>query len=250
VRDETWHGHRRSSVPVRNQRKGELQSVWQCLDGDVQRRHRDSAGGVQHEMTPAVLIEDLPGYNREYVEPQAVTQLLKKLSGGDKEAFDQLVPVVYEQLRKLASRSLRASRQDHTLRATALVHEAYLRLADSGGEWQDRVHFYAVAARVMRNILVDYAKAAKRQKRGGGAERITFDDALIVSHSAMPGITDLDEALRRLEAQDARKAKIVELLFFGGLTYEETASAMGISEATVHRDLKMAKAWLHRDLSA
>jgi RNA polymerase sigma factor (TIGR02999 family) len=183
------------------------------------------------------------------LEPQAVTVLLKRLSGGDKEAFDRLVPLVYDQMRKLASRSLRSARGDHTLRATALVHEAYLRLADSGGDWQDRVHFYAVAARVMRNILVDYAKAAKRQKRGGGAERITFDDALMVSAATVPRITDLDEALARLEAQDARKARIVELLFFGGLTYEETAAALGISEATVHRDLKLAKAWLQRDLS-
>jgi RNA polymerase sigma-70 factor (ECF subfamily) len=182
-------------------------------------------------------------------EPQAVTRLLQRLSTGDREAFDHLVPLVYDQLRKLASRSLRSARGDHTLRATALVHEAYLRLADAGGAWQDRVHFYAVAARVMRSILVDYARAAKRQKRGSGAERVTFDDALIVSAATIPGITDLDEALGRLEAQDARKAKIVELLFFGGLTYEETAAALGISEATVHRDLKMAKAWLHRDLS-
>ena len=106
-------------------------------------------------------------------EREAVTQLLRKLSGGDKEGFDRLIPLVYDQLRRLASRSLRSERSDHTLRATALVHEAYLRLADADGEWQDRVHFYAVAARVMRSILVDHAKAPHRQKRGGGAEHIT-----------------------------------------------------------------------------
>jgi RNA polymerase sigma-70 factor (ECF subfamily) len=183
------------------------------------------------------------------LEPQAVTQLLKRLNGGDRAAFDHLVPLVYDQLRKLASRSLRSQRSDHTLRATALVHEAYLRLADASGDWQDRVHFYAVAARVMRNILVDYAKAGKREKRGGGAVRIEFDEAVMVGAAPAPGLTELDEALQRLEMHDARKAQVVELLFFGGLTYDEAAAALGISEATVHRDLKMAKAWLHKDLS-
>jgi RNA polymerase sigma-70 factor (ECF subfamily) len=180
---------------------------------------------------------------------EAVTRLLRRLSGGEKDAFDSLMPLVYDQLRRLASRSLRAERPGHTLRATALVHEAYLRLADAGGDWQDRVHFYAVAARVMRNILVDYAKSAKRQKRGGGAVHVDFDEAVLVDPSAAPGLPDLDESLRRLEVHDLRKSKVVELLFFGGLTYEETAAALGISEATVHRELKMAKAWLYRDLA-
>jgi RNA polymerase sigma-70 factor (ECF subfamily) len=182
-------------------------------------------------------------------EREAVTQLLKRLSGGEKDAFDHLIPLVYDQLRRLASRSLRAERSGHTLRATALVHEAYLRLADSGGDWQDRVHFYAVAARVMRNILVDYAKGAKRQKRGGGARQIGFDEAVLVDSSSAAVLPDLDESLQRLEMNDPRKGKVVELLFFGGLTYEETAAALGISEATVHRELKMAKAWLYRDLA-
>jgi RNA polymerase sigma-70 factor (ECF subfamily) len=182
-------------------------------------------------------------------EREAVTRLLKRLSGGEKDAFDSLMPLVYEQLRRLASRSLRAERPGHTLRATALVHEAYLRLAGAGGDWQDRVHFYAVAARVMRNILVDYAKGAKRQKRGGGAQHVDFDEAVLVDPCSAPGLPDLDESLRRLEVHDPRKSKVVELLFFGGLTYEETAAALGISEATVHRELKMAKAWLYRDLA-
>jgi RNA polymerase sigma-70 factor (ECF subfamily) len=180
---------------------------------------------------------------------EAVTRLLKRLSGGEKDAFDHLMPLVYDQLRRLASRSLRAERPGHTLRATALVHEAYLRLADAGGDWQDRVHFYAVAARVMRNILVDYAKGAKRQKRGGGALHVGFDEAVLVDPSSAPGLPDLDESLTRLEVHDPRKSKVVELLFFGGLTYQETAAALGISEATVHRELKMAKAWLYRDLA-
>jgi RNA polymerase sigma factor (TIGR02999 family) len=183
------------------------------------------------------------------LEPQAVTQLLKRLSGGDRAAFDHLVPLVYDQLRKLAARSLHSQRGDHTLRATALVHEAYLRLAGASGDWQDRVHFYAVAARVMRNILVDHARAGKRRKRGGDAERIAFDEAVLIGPSPVPGLTDLDESLQRLERHDRRKAQVVELLFFGGLTYDEAAAALGVSEATVHRDLKMAKAWLHNDLS-
>jgi RNA polymerase sigma-70 factor (ECF subfamily) len=190
-----------------------------------------------------------PQQSTPRLEPQAVTQFLKRLSGGDRAAFDHLVPLVYDQLRKLASRSMRSQPAGHTLRATALVHEAYLRLADASGDWQDRVHFYAVAARVMRNILVDHAKAGNRQKRGGGAEHIAFDEAVLIGRAATPGLAELDEALARLEMHDARKAKIIELLFFGGLTYEEAAAALGISEATVHRDLKMAKAWLHRDLS-
>ena len=190
-----------------------------------------------------------PQQTPSLLEPQAVTRLLKRLSGGDKAAFDHLVPLVYDQLRKLAARSLRSQRPDHTLRATALVHEAYMKLSDASGDWQDRVHFYAVAARVMRNILVDYAKAGNRQKRGGGAERIVFDEAVMIGPAPVPGLADLDEALQRLEVHDPRKAQVVELLFFGGLTYDEAAAALGISEATVHRDLKMAKAWLHKELS-
>src|ERR1700685_4309180 len=121
-------------------------------------------------------------------EQQLVTQLLQQWGSGNKAALDELMPVVYEQLRKLASRNLRAERPDHTLRATALVHEAYLRLADAGGDWQGRAHFYAVAARVMRNILVDHAKAGKRQKRGGGAEHIALDEAVLVGPGAGAGL--------------------------------------------------------------
>jgi RNA polymerase sigma factor (TIGR02999 family) len=182
-------------------------------------------------------------------DKEAVTRLLKQISGGDKAAFDRLVPLVYDQLRRLAAHSLRAERPGHTLRATALVHEAYLKLADSGADWQDRVHFYAVAARVMRNILVDYARGAGRQKRGGGVKHVGFDDAVLVDPASADGLPDLDESLSRLETHDARKANVIELLFFGGMTYAETAAALGISEATVHRELKMAKAWLYRDLA-
>lgn len=180
---------------------------------------------------------------------QAVTQLLKKLSGGNKEAFDELIPVVYAQLRKLASRCLMSERAEHTLRATALVHEAYMRLVDSEIPWQDRLHFYSVAARVMRHILVDHAKANKRQKRGGGIDHVSLDEAVLVGPNTSPDLLDLDQSLQRLAVHDTRKAEIVELLFFGGLTYDETAAVLNISAATVHRELKMAKAWLYRELS-
>ena len=182
-------------------------------------------------------------------ERQAVTRLLQKLSGGEREAFDLLIPLVYEQMRKLAARCLQSERGDHTLRATALVHEAYLRMADGGGAWQDRLHFFAVAARVMRHILVDHARAGKREKRGSGAAHVSLDEAIVVGPSSGPGLSELDDAMKRLEMQDARKSQIVELLFFGGMTYDETAAVLGISAATVHRELRMAKAWLQRDLS-
>jgi RNA polymerase sigma factor (TIGR02999 family) len=180
---------------------------------------------------------------------QLVTQLLRQWGSGSKEALDELMPVVYEQLRKLASRCLRAERPDHTLRATALVHEAYLRLVDADVAWEDRVHFYAVSARMLRRILVDHAKAHRRDKRGGGAEKITLDEAVMIGPQADAGILDLDEALVRLAAHDQRKSELIELLFFGGLTYDEAAGALKISPATVHRELTMAKAWLHRELT-
>lgn len=183
------------------------------------------------------------------MDRQAITRLLRRVGAGEKDAFDLLVPVVYDQLRKLASRCLSAERPDHTLRATALVHEAYIRLADAGGGWQDRVHFYAVAARVMRHILVDHARAGKRQKRGAGMDLVTLDEAVLVSPDRPQDLAALDESLQRLATHDPRKSQIVELLFFGGLTYDETAAALGISAATVHRELRMAKAWLHRDLT-
>jgi RNA polymerase sigma factor (TIGR02999 family) len=179
---------------------------------------------------------------------QELTKLLREWSAGSKDALDQLMPLVYDQLRKLASRCLASERPGHTLRATALVHEAYLRLADSGLDFNDRVHFYAVAARVLRRILVDHARSQNRQIRGGGARKLTLDEAILVSPE-QPGLVDLDDALQRLAANDRRKSEVVELLYFGGLTYDETAAALGISAATVHRELKMAKAWLFSELA-
>lgn len=179
---------------------------------------------------------------------QAVTQLLRQWSNGNKQALDELMPVVYDQLRKLASNCLRAERPDHTLRATALVHEAYMRLVDSEVAWQDRVHFFAVSARMLRRILVDHAKSNNRKKRGGELQKVTLDEAVLVGPQSGKGLVELDEALHRLAAQDQRKSELIELLFFGGLTYDEAAAALNISPATVHRELTLAKAWLYREL--
>jgi RNA polymerase sigma factor (TIGR02999 family) len=180
---------------------------------------------------------------------QAVTRLLRELGNGNKLAVDQLIPIVYDQLRRLASRCLMGERPGHTLRATALVHEAYLQLAGAHIEWRDRVQFYAVAAKAMRHILVDHARANNRQKRGGGAEKVSLDEAIMVGEETSVDLLALDEAMQRLAANDPRKSQVIELLFFGGLTYEESAAALDISEATLHRELKMAKAWLHRELT-
>jgi RNA polymerase sigma factor (TIGR02999 family) len=177
------------------------------------------------------------------------TQLLHEWNGGKKEALDQLMPVIYDELRKLARRYLYSERRDHTLRATALVNEAYVRLVQSDASYQDRVHFYAVAARTLRHILVDYAKARNRNKRGGGVANIPLDEAILVGPESDKGLMELDDALNSLAEHDPGKARIVELLFFGGLTYEEAADVLGSSRATVFREMKMAKAWLHRELT-
>ena len=181
-------------------------------------------------------------------EQKPVTQLLRQWSAGHKEALDQLMPLVYDQLRKLASRCLASERPGHTLRATALVNEAYLRLVDSGTDFNDRVHFFAVAARLLRQILVDHARTQNRQKRGAGAQKLTLDEAVLVA-PGQSGLVELDEALERLEAIDRRKSEVVELFYFGGLTYDEIAAALNISPATVHRELRMAKAWLFTELA-
>lgn len=180
---------------------------------------------------------------------QPVTHLLRQWSDGNKAALDELMPVVYEQLHKLASNCLRSERKEHTLRATALVHEAYVRLVDSDVSFQDRVHFYAVSARILRRILVDYAKAKNSQKRGGEFQQIPLDDAIVIGPQADRGIVEVDYALKRLAEQDQRKSDLIELLFFGGLTYDEAAAALKISPATVHRELTLAKAWLYRELA-
>ncbi len=182
-------------------------------------------------------------------ENQAVTQLLREAGRGNQQAVDELIPLVYDQLRHLAARCLMAERPGHTLRATALVHEAYLRLAGADTDWQDRLQFYAVAARTMRRILVDHARSRIRQKRGAGAEKVPLDEAILVGEDSSLDLVDLDTALQKLAEIDPRKSQIVELMFFGGLTTEECAAALQISPATLHRDLKLAKAWLHRALA-
>lgn len=182
-------------------------------------------------------------------DAQDVTRLLKEWRGGSPQALDELMPVVYNELRRLASYYLSAEGRDHTLRATALVHEAYLRLVDADVAWQDRTHFYAVSARILRRILVEYARAQNRQKRGGGEHFTAFDEAVVVGPEAAAIVEDLDDALQRLEKLDARKGDIVQLMFFGGMTYDETAAALDISAATVHREWKLAKAWLHREMA-
>jgi len=182
-------------------------------------------------------------------ERQDVTKLLQQWRGGNHEALDQLMPVVYNELRRLAGRCLQSERPGHTLRATALVHEAYLRLMDADIGWQDRAHFYAVAARVVRRILVEYARTRGRQKRGSGEQPIPLDEAVVVGPEAASTVLELDEALQRLAEIDPRKSEIIQMLFFGGLTYDEAAAALDISPATVHRELKLAKAWLHRELA-
>ena len=180
----------------------------------------------------------------------AITRLLHESQGGNKAAFDELIPVVYDQLYALASRRLSSERRDHTLRTTDIVHEAYLRLVDADVNWNDRAHFYAIAAQVMRRILIDYAKSRNREKRGGEYEKVPLDAAFDLGSPSASNLIEVNEALNRLSEKDPRKANIIELLVFGGLTYDEAASTLGISAATLHRELKLAKAWLYRELTS
>jgi len=182
-------------------------------------------------------------------DTQDVTRLLQQWREGNQHALDELIPIVYVELRRLASRCLNRERSDHTLRATALVHEAYMQLAGAEIQWHDRTHFFAVAARVMRRILVEYARSHNRQKRGSGDKPVPLEEAVMVGPEIDATILDLDEALNRLAEFDARKSDVVQLMYFGGLTYDEVADALEISPATVHREWKFAKAWLHREMS-
>jgi len=179
--------------------------------------------------------------------PHSVTRLLQNWRSGDESALDQLTPLVYDDLRAIAARHLRSERPGHTLQATALVNEAYARLADGDVSFQDRAHFFALAARTMRRILTDYGRARHSQKRGGGAAAITLHEDRVAG-TGNASITEIDDALDKLARFDARKSDILVLHFFGGMTYEETATALGISAATVDRDLRLAKAWLAREL--
>ena len=183
--------------------------------------------------------------------PQRVTQLLADWCNGNDAALTQLTPLIYEDLRGLAHRYMSGQRADHTLQTTALVHEAYLRLADqTNPNWQTRAHFFAVAARAMRHILVDYAKRYRSQKRGGGGLKIELDEAALVSPEESKEIINLHEALESLATLDARKAKVVELKYFGGLNYDEIAEVLKISPVTVRRDWEFAKVWLYAELQS
>ena len=183
------------------------------------------------------------------VSPQHVTQLLSDWSHGDDAALAELTPLVYEELRRLAHHYMEGQRPDHTLQTTALANEAYLRLADqTNPNWQSRAHFFAVAARAMRQILVSYARSNRAQKRGGGGARIELDESAILSPEQSKEIVDLHEALERLGALDSRKAQVVELKFFGGLTYDEIAEVLKVSRVTVRRDWEFAKVWLYTEL--
>lgn len=182
--------------------------------------------------------------------PEQVTRLLVEWKHGSKEALDLLTPLVYDELRRLAGHYLRAERAAATLQPTALVHEAYMRLvAQNLPDWESRAHFFGVAAMLMRQILVDHARKHRSAKRGGGAAKLPIDEIVAMAPQSGSEILELDDALRRLAEFDERKAKVIELRFFGGLSVEETAQALDISTATVGREQRTAEAWLHRALS-
>jgi RNA polymerase sigma factor (TIGR02999 family) len=182
-------------------------------------------------------------------DKQEVTRLLLNLNEGNREVVDELVPLVYAELRRLASSYLRSERENHTLQPTALVHEAFLKLVEQETAWQNRTHFFAMAANLMRRILVDYARQHKAEKRGGEAEKISLDDAFIFVKSRPNEMIALDEALEQLAKVDERRSKVVELKFFGGLNHEEIAHILDVHVNTVLRDWNLARAWLKNELT-
>jgi RNA polymerase sigma factor (TIGR02999 family) len=179
--------------------------------------------------------------------PEEITQLLVNWRSGDKTALDQLMPLVHEELRRLARRFMGKERPDHTLQTSALINEAYLRLVDQDEpNWQNRAHFFAVAAQIMRHILIDHARGYGYEKRGAGAQRVDLDEAMVLSEERAGELVALDEALTSLATVDPRKSRIIELRFFGGLNISETADVMELSPTTVQREWRAAKAWLRR----
>ena len=182
--------------------------------------------------------------------PAEITRLLIDWRGGDPAALEQLIPLVHEELRRLARRHMAHERVGHTLQATALVNEAFVRLIDVRQvKWQDRAHFFAMSSRLMRRILVDFARSKGYQKRGGGAQKVSFDEALLVAREPGQDLVALDDALTALAAFDGRKAQVVEMRFFGGLSIEETALVLGVSTDIVKREWRTAKLWLLQELS-
>ena len=181
--------------------------------------------------------------------PTNVTGLLLQWGKGDEGALERLIPLVHRELHQIARRCMAGERAGHSLQATALVNEAYVRLVDATDvAWHDRTHFLAVAARVMRRILVDHARARHAQKRGGPSENVTFDEALVVTDEPRQDFVALDDAIQELATFDERKSRVIELRFFGGLSVEETASVLNVSPDTVMRDWRLAKAWLQREM--
>ncbi len=184
-------------------------------------------------------------------EPAGVTRLLLDWRAGDQDALGKLTPIVYQELRRLAHNYMRQEPTDHLLQTTALVHEAYMRLVGEDINWEGREHFFAIAANQMRRILVDYARRRRAQKRGGGADQLPLEEAeqkADASRAPDLELLALDRGLERLAAVDERKCRVVELRFFGGMTIDETAAVLGLSHATVERELKMARAWLGREM--
>ena len=184
-------------------------------------------------------------------EPQhEVTQILHEWSGGDAQAPERLMPLVYDELRRLAQAFLHGERSNHTLQPTALVNEAYVRLVDQTRvNWQNRTHFYAIASRMMRRVLIDHARAHATEKRGGSAIHLSLENVQVPLEQRAAGFIALDEALKKLEEMDERKCKVVEMRFFGGLSDEEMAEVLGVTTRTVLRDWKKARLWLYRELS-
>jgi RNA polymerase sigma factor (TIGR02999 family) len=189
--------------------------------------------------------------NKREREAAEITQMLREWSDGKQEAFDNLLPIVYDELHRQAARYLRKERPGHTLQTTALIHEAYLKLIDRRDvNWQNRTHFFAVAAQAMRRILVDYARAKHREKRGGDNIKLSLEEAtLVAAKEKGVDLIALDEALHKLAERDKQQASVVELRYFSGLSLEETAEALHVSGATVARDWEAARAWLHRELT-
>lgn len=183
-------------------------------------------------------------------QDRSVTVLLQAWRGGNAEALEDLLPLVYEELRALASRSFRGERAGHTLQPTALVHEAFIRLVTAKVDWNDRAHFFAIAANTMRRVLVDHARQHGAEKRGGGWMRTTLDDGIAIAGAPPLEILDLDRALDQLAEQDPRAARAAELHYFGDMSHEDTAAVLEVSPATVDRDLRLARAWLRRALTA
>ena len=184
------------------------------------------------------------------LSPKEVTLLLQAWSHGEESALQKLIPLVYEELRRLAHRYMGREYPGHVLQTTALVHEAYLRLTDSTQQrWQNRAHFFAISAQLMRQILVDFARSRHRQKRGGGVRPVSLEEALVLTDEKEPDLVALDDALNALAEVDSQKSRVVELRFFGGLSVEETAEVLRVSPDKVMRDWSLARTWLYRQMS-